>query len=104
MRSEVVGCASNNSVECLDKLRVQIARTDSQVSHFVLKFLLGLGAHTPRPARHHEPQKGITPAVGGDASFLGAQLEAELVEDMRNLSLGLLSLGFGLTEHHKVIG
>src|SRR6266576_2595113 len=53
---------------------------------------------------HHKPQKGVTFTVGGDAGFLGAQREAELVEDLRDLSLGLLSLGGGLAQDHKVIG
>src|SRR5438445_3437766 len=103
-RGEVVGRALNDSVEFLDELRVQVARTDSQFPHLVLELVLGLRAHTPRPTRHHEPQKGIAFAVGGDAGFLGAQLEAELVEDKRDLSLGLLSLGGGLAEHDKIIG
>src|SRR5690349_7518101 len=48
-RSKVVACASNDSVEFLDELRVQVARTNSHYPNFVSKFLLGLGAHTPRP-------------------------------------------------------
>src|SRR5216117_1689089 len=84
-RSEVVGCALNNSVEFLDKLRVQVVRAASQFPDLVFEFVLGLRAHTLGPARHHEPQKGITLAVSGDTSFLGAQLESELVEDMRDL-------------------
>src|SRR5260370_24741378 len=41
-RGEVVACASNDSVEFLDELRVQIARTDSQCPHPVSKLLLRL--------------------------------------------------------------
>src|SRR6266436_2901739 len=103
-RGEVVGSALNDSVEFLDKLRVQVVRAGSQFPYLVFELVLGLGAHTFGPARHDKPQEGVTLAVGGDASFLGAQLEAELVEDMRDLGLGLLSLGSGLAEHHKVIG
>src|SRR6266446_552090 len=103
-RGEVVGSALNDSVEFLDKLRVQVVRAGSQFPYLVFELVLGLGAHTFGPARHDKPQEGVTLAVGGDASFLGAQLEAELVEDMRDLGLGLLSLGSGLAEHHEIIG
>src|SRR6266540_3564759 len=80
-RSEVVGCALNNSVEFLDKLRVQVVRAASQFPHLVFELVLGLGTHTFGPARNHKPQEGVTLAVGRDTSFLGAQLESELVED-----------------------
>src|SRR5437867_8095360 len=103
MRAKVVGGALNDSVEFLDKLRVQVVRADSQFPYLVFELVLRLRAHTPRPARHHKAQKGVTLCVGGDAGFLGTQLEAELVEDMRDLSLGLLSLGLGLAQHDKVI-
>src|SRR6266540_1060539 len=79
-------------------------RAASQFPHLVFELVLGLGTHTFGPARNHKPQEGVTLAVGRDTSFLGAQLESELVEDMRDLSLSLLSLGLGLAEHHKVIG
>src|SRR5437773_7669706 len=103
-RSEVVGCASNDSVEFRDKLRVQIVRAAGQFLHLVFEVVLGLGAHTLGPARYHKAQEGVTLAVGSDASLLGAQLESEMIEDMRVLCLSFLSLVFGLSAYIEIIG
>src|ERR1700694_2796026 len=80
-RSEVVGCALNDSVEFHDKLRVQVVRAASQCLNLVFELVLGLWAHTLGPAGHHESQEGVTLSESGDAGFLGAQLQAELVKD-----------------------
>jgi hypothetical protein len=48
-----VSRASDDLVEFLDDLSVQVARADRQLSHFVLKFPLGLVAPPPRTTREH---------------------------------------------------
>src|SRR6188474_45313 len=70
-RSEVVGCASNDSVEFLDELRVQVVRAAGQFLHLVFELVPGLGTHTLGPARHRKTQEGVTLAIGRDASLLG---------------------------------
>lgn len=71
-RAEVLRDASDNAVEAVDHIKIEIMFSDGESSDVVLEFLQRLRPDVARTRREDEPEEGVTLLVGGDPRFLGA--------------------------------
>jgi len=103
-RTEVLSDATNQGIEVIDHLKVEIVFSDGNGSDFILEHLQGFGSDAPGTAGQDKAQEGITFSIGSDRCLLGTQRESQLRQESLDLGPSLFGLGAVLTKHNEVIG
>ena len=103
-RTEVLGDATNQGIEVIDQLKIEIMFSDGNGADVILELLQGFGSDAPGTARQDKPQEGITLAIGSNRCLLGTQEESQLRQESLDLGPSLFGLGAVLTKHDEVIG
>lgn len=94
-----------DSIEFHNDYSVEVELTASDLPDFVFEFLHGLGPQVARTGRQHEPEEGVTLAVGGDAGLFGTEFETQfLFEDMLHQCQRLFCLAFAGAHDDEVVG
>ncbi len=103
-RTEVLSDATNQGIEVLDHLKVEIVFSDGNGPDFILELLQGFGSDAPGTAGQDKAQEGITLSIGSDHCLLRTQRESQLRQESLDLGPSLFGLGAVLTKHDEVIG
>ena len=103
-RTEVLGDATNQGIEVLDQLKIEIMFSDGNGADFILELLQGFGSDAPGTAGQDKPQEGVTLSVGSNRCLLRTQGESQLSQESLDLGPSLFGLGAVLTKHDEVIG
>jgi hypothetical protein len=103
-RTEVLSDATNQGIEVINHLKVEIVFSNGNGPDLILEHLQGFGSNAPGTAGQDKTQEGITFSIGSDRCLLRTQRESQLGQESFDLGPSLFGLGAVLTEHNEVIG
>jgi hypothetical protein len=103
-RTEVLGDATNQGIEVIDQLKIEIMFSDGNGADVILELLQGFGSDAPGTAGQDKTQEGVTLSVGGNRCLLRTQGESQLSQESLDLGPSLFGLGAVLTKHDEIIG
>jgi hypothetical protein len=102
-RTEVLRNATNQGIEVINQLKIEIMFSDGNGADVILELLQGFGSDAPGTAGQDKSQEGVTLSVGSDRCLLRTQGESQLSQESLDLGPSLFGLGAVLTKHDEII-